>query len=112
MTAGGFAEIDPDAAEPVFAALETTGTTLANDWQNARAGIAADEGGIGGDEIARSFRTHYAPAREASYRTADEMPRAFQSLVDAGRASARDYITADARGTDALRHMPPGRGPR
>ena len=112
MTAGGFAEMDTEATGQVLAALETTGTTLANDWQGAQAAIAAGEAGIGGDEIARSFRIHYDPARDTTHRTANRLPQAFESLVDSGRASALDYINADARAAGRFRGLPPIQGPR
>lgn len=112
MTAGGFAEMDTEATEQVFAALETTGTALANDWQGAQAAIAAGEAGIGGDEIARSFRIHYDPARDTTHRTANRLPQAIESLVDSGRASALDYINADANAAGRFRGLPPIQGPR
>ncbi|WP_158843704.1 hypothetical protein [Saccharothrix deserti] len=112
MTAGGFAEMDTEATEGVFKELETTGATLETDWQRARQTISVGETGIGDDEIARAFRTHYDPAREAAFRSADNAPRMFTTLVTNGRAIAADYIAADARGAAAFRGLPPIQGPR
>jgi hypothetical protein len=108
-----FVEMDTTAVEEVFKALETTGATLETEWRRARQAVSDGEAGIGDDEIARAFRTHYDPARELALGSADNAPRMFTSLVVNGRAIAADYVAADARGAAEVRRgLPPVQGPR
>ncbi|MFD0207101.1 MULTISPECIES: hypothetical protein [Saccharothrix] len=108
-----FVEMDTTVAEGVFDALETAGATLETDWTRARQAVSAGEAGIGDDEIARAFRTHYDPARDLALRSADNAPRMFTALVVNGRAIAADYLAADARGAAEVRRgLPPIQGPR
>lgn len=108
-----FVEMDTTAVEGVFEALETAGATLETDWARARQAVAAGEAGVGDDEIARAFRTHYDAARDLALRSADNAPRMFTTLVVNGRAIAADYVAADARGAAEIRRgLPPMHGPR
>lgn len=115
MSPGQGLEMDPDLAEPLMKALETTGVELANAWRHVPADTLAGEAAIGVDKLGWAFREGlgggqaatdlgdgYIAFAHSARESAQQLPRKYQDLAAEGLAGARAYREADQRGAAAM----------